>query len=369
MGIDLSNPSPLYQQIADDIKAKIVAGKFKVGDSIGSHADLTKQYAVSVITVKKALSDLIDAGYLYSRVGKGTFVARKSVPVDLSNQKTIGLVLRALKNPFFSLIAHGAETRADELGYNILLSSSVGRADKEENQIHHFKTIGADGLVIASMSHTYRATEEIKRLHRSGFPYVMVSYIHETEFWYVGTDNAKGAFLATEHLIKRGCKTIGYVTGGEGNLLSKLRQSGYEDALHRHNRRASKTWIFDINGKKDRYEAGYETGLKFSSLSKKPDALFVYSDVVALGVMQALIDSGLKIPDDVALVGFDDIERAQYAPVPLTTVRQPTEQIGKTAIEILINRIEGKPASLRTILEPCLIERDSCGAYQKKSVA
>ncbi len=145
MAIDIKNPTPLYQQIAEEIKAKIRSGKLKVGDAIGSHSELTAQYEVSVITVKKALSDLIKEGYLYSRVGKGTFVARKSVAMSLSRQKTIGLVLRVLRdltNSFFSLIAHGAEKKADALGYNLFLSSSIRRIDKEETLISRFETMG-----------------------------------------------------------------------------------------------------------------------------------------------------------------------------------------------------------------------------------
>jgi DNA-binding LacI/PurR family transcriptional regulator len=369
MAIDLKNPMPLYQQIAEEIKAKIRSGALKVGDAIGSHSELTAQYQVSVITVKKALSDLIKEGYLYSRVGKGTFVARKSVATSLSRQKTIGLVLRDLTNPFFSLIAHGAEKKADALGYNLFLSSSIGRIDKEETLISRFETMGVDGMIIASLSQTYRATDEIKRLHQSGFPYLMVSYIHESDFWYVGTDHEHGAYLATEHLLNFDYKHIGYVTGGKQNLLSKLRQKGYERALNDYGRRFKKDLIFEIDDKKNRFDAGYEVGKKIARLTKKPDALFIYSDMVALGVMKGLLDAGLQIPRDIALVGFDDIERAQYADVPLTTVHQPTEEIGAKAVEILIERIEGKTPSVKTILPSSLVVRESCGQKRRKSVA
>ncbi len=369
MAIDVKNPTPLYQQIAEEIKSKIKSGELKVGDLIGSHSELTAQYGVSVITVKKAISDLIQQGYLYSRVGKGTFVARKSVPINLSRQKTIGFVLRDLTNPFFSLIAHGAEKKADALGYNLLLSSSVGRIDKEETLISRFESMGVDGVIIASLSQTYRATAEIKRLHQSGFPYLMVSYIHEPDFWYVGTDHEQGAYLATNHLLNCEYKRIGYVTGGKNNLLSKVRQKGYERALTERGRRVSKELIFEIEETKSRFDAGYEIGRRLARLSNKPDALFVYSDVVALGAMKGLVDSGLHIPSDVAIVGFDDIERAQYAEVPLTTVHQPTEEIGAKAIEILIERIAGNIPSVKTILQPSLVVRESCGQQRRKSVA
>ena len=103
MAIDLNNPAPLYRQIVADIKSKIVSGELKVDDRIGSHQELAKKYDVSLITVKKALADLINEGLLYSRIGKGTFVAGKSPFVIHSKHKTIGIVLNDLKSPFFHL--------------------------------------------------------------------------------------------------------------------------------------------------------------------------------------------------------------------------------------------------------------------------
>ena len=364
MGINMQEPTPLYKQIADDLKAKIARGELNVGDQVGSHSELSKSYNVSVITVKKALSDLIAEGYLYGRVGKGTFVARKSAVVDLSKHKTVGLVLRDLKNPFFSLIAHGAAKAADEKGYNLLLASSVGRMDKEENQIAHFQKIGADALIIASMSRTYRASKEIRKLHDLGFPYIMVSYVHDEDIWYVGVDHERGAYMATKHLIDLGYSYIGYIGGGVSNLLSDVRKSGYEQAMD--DVEQSNRFVMQIDGDKDRYEAGYDTGRKFAKLAKRPDAVFVYSDIVALGFIRALNDANLSVPNDVAVVGYDDIEQAQYATSPLTTVHQPTEEIGRIALQTIIKRIENKPAAARTILNSMLVVRDSCGAKARR---
>ena len=163
MGVDFKNPRPLYQQIADDIKAKITSGELKVGDQIGSQQELAKEYGVSLITVKKALADLIKEGILFSRVGKGTYVARRSAPINFSEHKTIGIVLKDLQSPFFSLIVQSVEEKAYSLGYNILLSTSSEHIEKEDNQIQHFRQIGVNGLVIASMTRLYRATNTIRK--------------------------------------------------------------------------------------------------------------------------------------------------------------------------------------------------------------
>jgi DNA-binding LacI/PurR family transcriptional regulator len=365
MGVDFNTPTPLYRQIAEDIKAKIASGQKKGGDQLGSQQELAREYGVSLITVKKALADLIHEGVLFSRVGKGTYVAaRKRAAIDLSKHKTIGLVLRDLKSPFFSLILHSVEEKASERGYNLLLSNSRDRLDKEESQIRHFRQIGVSGLIIASMSRIYRATTTIRKLHHENFPYVFVSYMEDEDIFYVGTDHEYGACLATKHLIKLGYNKIGYISGEEGNLLSELRKKGFLRALQQHGKSFEGSLVFrsSSKGEKDDYRSGYEIGQRFPKLAKRPDAVFAYKDLAALGFQQAILDQGLQVPEDVAIVGFDDIERGQYAPVPLTTIHQPTAEIGAIAVETLIKRIEGKEATTRTILKPKLVVRESCGA-------
>ncbi len=369
MGLNFKNPLALYEQIENDIKSKINKGELKIGDQIRSQSQLSKEYNVSLITVKKALSNLINEGILFSRVGKGTYIARKAKAVDISKHKSIGLVLRDLRHPFFSMIVHSVEEKAYQVGYNILLSNSSGRIDKEESQISHFEDIGVSGLVIASMSLLYRATDNIIKLHKGNFPYVMVSYMEDPDIYYVGTDNEKGAFMATEHLIKLGYERIGYVNGGEGNLLGLLRKKGYEKALKKYQKEMNSKLIFNLSLTEDRFKSGYKLSKEFLNLNIKPDALFFYTDLAALGFQQGVTDLGLKVPDDVAIVGFDNIDLSKYASAPLTTIEQNANKIGELAVESVIKRIEGKETSVRTILEPKIIIRSSCGASLKNEKA
>ena len=363
MGIDFEKPTPLYKQIAEDLKAKILSGQLEPGEQIGSHQALADKYDVSLITVKKALADLINEGILFSRVGKGTYVARKSAPVDLSKHRTIGLVLSDLKDPFFSLIVHGIEQKTSEKGYNLLLSSSARRLEKEDNQIRHFRRIGVDGMIIASMTHLYRATRTIRELHRDNFPYAVVSYMEDEDICFVGTDHEEGAYLATQHLAQLGYRRIGYINGEEGNLLGEVRKRGYRRALRQYDQPFNDDFVFRLpyKGGRHYYQSGYEIARRFLALTEKPEAIFAYNDLTALGFQRAIIELGLKVPDDVALVGFDDIERSQFAQVPLTTIRQPTDEIGALAVETIVDRINGRPVSPRTILKPKLIVRESCG--------
>jgi len=366
--LNLKDTSPLHFQIRRDLQEKIENGELHPGDQIASNAILAQKYKVSLITVKKAVASLIDSGLLFSRIGKGTYVADKAQSsMSIQKQKNIGIVLRDIKHPFFSMILHSIEERAFELNYNILLSNSGGKIQKEESIIKRFQEMGVDGLIIASLSLEYRATHIIQKLHNENFPYLMISYMHDPEYWYIGSDHELGGYLATQYLLKSGYKTVGYVHLGKGNLLSEVRKNGYYRALTEHNIEYKTERIFHLDSENydsgaNRYQLGYKFGIKFSKLKNKPDALFFYTDVAALGFIQAVSEKGMKVPADVAVIGYDDVEMSEYAAVPLTTIRQPTDKIGMKAVEIIRDRIEGKEVGNRTIFKPTLVIRKSCGS-------
>lgn len=361
MGIDLHNAKPLYHQIIDDIRYKVESGTLKIGDPIGSQNELARQYNVSLITVKKALSELIKEGILYSRVGKGTYVASKNPKSQNITTKTIGLVLQDMKSPFFSLIAQEAENIAFQNGYSILFSHSSGQLEKEESQIAQFRNMGVSGLIIASMTHVYYADEMIRKLHNEGFPYIMVSYIHDPDIYFVGTNHEYGGYIATCHLIEGGYKRVGYINGEEGNLVGELRYQGYVRALSEHGREVNDKYVYRLprGGEWYDFTSGYEMGKKICNLSDRPDAVFLYNDLAALGFQRAILEFGLRIPEDIAIVGFDNIDRASYARVPLTTVKQPIKEIADHAIENILKRKNKEYAPIKTILNPELVVRNS----------
>jgi LacI family transcriptional regulator len=367
VGIDFHNSKPLYLQIVDDIRFQIESGALKVDDQIGSQNELAQKYDVSLITVKKALSELMKEGLLYSRVGKGTYVAKQNVDSQKGSSKTIGLVLQDLKSPFFSLIAQEAENTSFKKGYSILFTNSSGQLAKEESQISHFRDMGVSGLIIASMTHVYRANETIRKLHSEGFPYVMVSYIHDPDIYFVGTDHEHGGYIATNHLIEEGFKKIGCINGEQGNLVGYFRYKGYERALTEAGREVNENYVFKLprGGEWYDFTSGYEVGKHFGELADRPDAVFVYNDLAALGFQRAILEQGLRIPEDVAIVGFDDIDRASYARVPLTTIRQPTREIGNLAVDIILKRNINRYAPIKTILNPELVVRSSTIGIQK----
>lgn len=360
MKIDDTSSVPLYRQIVNGLKEKISSGQLKEGDRLDPHQVLAEQFNVSLTTVKKAIAELVNEDLIYVRPAKGTFIAPGKKQPKSIKHKTIGLVLSDLMDPFFSMIATSVEEKAVINGYSLFLSNTSEKTKKEEQLIHQFYHMHVDGLIIASMMHDHRGPVPIRMLKEKVFPFVMVSYIEDEDIPYVGTDHELGAYLGTNHLVKLGYKRIGYINAEKNNPLGQLRGSGYRRALQEAGMEIHEDRIFEL--KQEDYPSGYAIGCHFAKLKDKPDAVFVFNDVAALGFEQAVLDAGLKVPTDVAIVGFDDIDRDLYAPVPLTTVHQPTKEIGAAAFEVLLNLIMGRKVLLRTILKPKLVVRKSCGS-------
>jgi len=366
MGIDYRDPKPLYKQIYEDIINQIRSGKLKVGGKLETQHELVKIYNVSLITVKKALSDLINEGILYARVGKGSFIARRPSKIDYSKHLTVAYILKDLDNPYYQNIVSSVESNLSENKCNMMLYSSDNRRDREEQKIRYFIDMGVSGLILGSMSHSPFTSSLITELQEKEFPCVMVSHTDDPSMCFVGTDQVNGGFIATEHLIKTGYSDIGYVNGEEGNLIGEARKRGYIKALTEHNLPVNENYLYRIkvNGKRDDFKSGYDVGKEFCNCSVRPRAMFIYNDLSALGFIDALTKFKLKVPEDVAIIGFDDITAGSLSSNRLTTIHQPADRIGKLAVKNLLKMIHGESVDPynKRILNPKLIVRESCGA-------
>ena len=366
MGIDHRDPKPFYKQIYEDIVNQIRSGKLKVGDKLKTQHELVEMYDVSLITVKKALSDLINEGILYARVGRGSFVARLPSKIDHTKHLTIAYILKDLDNPYYQSMVSSVESNLSENKCNMMLYSSDNQRDREEQKIRYFIDMGVSGLILGSMSHSPFTSFLITELQEKQFPCVMVSHTEDPSMCFVGTDQVNGGFIATEHLIKTGYSDIGYVNGEEGNLVGEARKRGYIKALTEHNLPVNENYLYRIkvNGKRDDFKSGYDIGVEFFNRSERPRAMFIYNDLSALGFIDALAEFGLKVPEDVAIIGFDDIAIGKSSANQLTSVHQPTDMIGKLAVENLLKIIHGEipDAPLNRSLNPELVVRESCGA-------
>jgi len=360
MRINHTSHIPLYKQIIDDIKSQISTGTLKSGDQIESNAELAKNYGVSLITVKNALASLIKDGYLFGRAGRGTFVADPDQFITPPSAGNLGFVLTNFSNPYFTGILHHLESRVNDFGYRLLVSYASNSTHKEDEQIRHFIDLGVKGLIIASTEHINRVSDAVRELHESDFPYVMTSYVEDPSIHYVGTDHEQGAYLATAYIIQCGYRELGFINAEMGNPLGKLRRNGFLRALTSDQLTCRSEYEYHFPESRQDFQSGYEIGQHFLQLSARPEAIFAFNDHSALGFERAITEGGLKIPDDVALVGFDDVAFDVPPPVALTTVRQPADAIAFQALKMLNHQIENCEFPHRKILKPKLIVRDSC---------
>ncbi len=354
-----------YQRVAADIRRRIVSGDMPVGMRIPPHRELATEYGVSGITINKALAGLVSEGLLYSHVGRGTFVMVRPVSTaGIAAPTTIGFVLRDLSSPFFSLVAHGAQQRADALGVGLLFASSSNRLDREEEQIKRLRLLGVHGFIIVSMSRTFQLSDAIQSLHDSDFPYTMVSWTSGDDVPWVGLDLAEAGRLAAEHLLSLGYRKFGYLIDSVGSLNGELRMSQYRRTIEAAGLEIDPAFIceYSFPGEWNDYKSGYAAGERIARLASRPEAMYCFNDLGALGLEDALLDAGLRVPGDVAIVGMDDIELAGRARVPLTTIRQPADVIGARSVDNILARLRGDRPIARQLLEPELVIRASCGS-------
>jgi DNA-binding LacI/PurR family transcriptional regulator len=162
-------------------------------------------------------------------------------------------------------------------------------------------------------------------------------------------------------LINLGYRKIGYLNSEHGNLLGEARKTGYIKALSQNGIQYNEKYIFELErcGEYFDYDSGYREGVEYSKLNNRPEAVFAYNDLSAIGFEKGVLDQGLNVPKDVSIVGFDDIKRCITAPVQLTTVHQPIAEIGAVSVETLLKKIKGDKVNCRRIFKPSLVERES----------
>lgn len=260
-------------------------------------------------------------------------------------------------NSYFPMLLEGVMETANDLDYSILLSVSKRDEDRDRFTQRIMGNRMTDGFVIASITHNDPLFERLM----SNIPrFVMVErpLRYEEKISYVTSDNVHGGFIATEHFIKLGRRRVAHITGHLNISDGQDRLEGYKQALQAADIPYDPDLVYVATFS---YQSGYE-GAK-ALLPHKPDAIFTASDTIALGAIQAIKDAGLRVPEDVGVIGFDDLAEVAKSNPPLTTVRQLVQQKGSIAATMLIDMINGKFTEPQRVSLPTeLVIRQSCGA-------
>lgn len=335
--------------------------------------EVAKKAGVSITTASKILNDKPFQIHISEETKKKVLEVAKELNYypnifarSLRTKKTgiVGVIVSDITDPYFGGIINGAEKILNENDYYFLLSSAQNSPQREELYLTKLRKSRVDGLLI--LGGTQRFTNnEVKQLVRSGIPIVVVGRsAPHPDICSVTVDNFTGGFLATEHLIKLGHQDIVHIATTEPRVDGEERLNGYKSAMEKHGLK-NKCWIEkgDITA-----ESGYKAMTNILRKGKRPTAVFAFNDISALGVMRAIRNQGLRIPENIAVVGFDDIPIAAHFDPPLTTVRQPQEEMGRRGAELLIRAIREreKGAERENIgLEAKLITRKSSGSKRR----
>lgn len=304
--------------------------------------DVARAVGVSHPTVSRALRGsprvLPATAREIRRVAEAMGYNPSAVARSLVTQKswTIGVVMASIADPFYGEIASGIEDVASANGYSVILANTPIDPTREVAVVRSLQERRVDGILVTAS----RAGEAyISISSEMCIPIVLINNQHDGEFVYsVSIDNVQGATQATSHLVELGHKKIGYLGDQLGFQTDTERLAGYRDALAAHGIPFDETLVAYGNGLPDGSAVAARTLL---NLPQRPTAIFCYNDMSALGVMEEARAQGVRMPEELSLVGFDDLFFARYLQPSLTTIRQPKVEMGRSAMKLLLQLLTG----------------------------
>ena len=280
------------------------------------------------------------------------------------HQKSVGLIVKELDSPFYADLIMGVRSLLTERGYITFVCSSEGDYEEEGSLIASIRNHFVTGIILAPIVHARADLTHLFMLKQANYPFVLFEGVPGLQVNVVAIDNVAASQQAVSYLIESGHERIMHVAGPSYTSHSRERVLGVQKAFS-HSRLVYTDDIIVHAGA--RLEDGYQAGLKVFKdrpEAERPTAVTCFNDLIAMGVMRALTELGLRVPEDVSVIGFDDIQSAAYLSVPLTTIQQPTHAMGRKAAELLITQIEADEAMppQRITLEATLVVRGSTRA-------
>ncbi len=325
-----------------------VAGR--AGVSIGTVSNvLNHPERVAPATRDRVLRAIAELGFVRNEAAR---------QLRAGHSRTVGLVVLDVGNPFFTDLAAGVEKTADQYGLSLVLCNSGDDAEREEHHLSLLQEQRAFGILITPVARTTPAVDVIRR---RGTPVVLVDHGSSARQCSVSVNDQLGGEFAMAHLLAQGHKRIAFVGGPLSIKQVSERLAGARLALRAAGSRPGALTVMETRALN--VAAGRQTGDLIAELParSRPTAVFCANDLLALGVLQTMTRRGLLVPADLAIVGYDDIDFASAAAVPLTSVRQPSAQLGQAAMELLIDEAQASQSHQhrQVVFEPELVVRES----------
>ncbi|MCL5408979.1 MAG: GntR family transcriptional regulator [Candidatus Omnitrophica bacterium] len=355
--------TPLPKQIKEKILKNIKEEKIKPGEKVLSEEELAKKFEVSRMTVREAIIELINEKILFRVHGKGTFLS-EDFDKGNSSEKMIVIELPNLRNSFYYQIVSGAEKIFSQNDYSFTIFSERDNPVEEKKYFEKILNGKMSGFFLISTYYTHTNLSILKKIQKK-IPVIVVDVkIPELKVDTVISNDFKGGFMITEHLIELGHKKILHLSGPVDDSSANERKNGYIEALKKYGITQS---IIRTTGWE--LENGYYETKKFFLNNNEVKAVFACNDEVALGAYRAIKELQIKIPDEIVLTGYGNLDIGRVLEIPFTTVDQSPEKMGEIAAKLLIDKIEGRSKLEKAEeikVDTKLVIRNSCGIYQKK---
>ncbi|NIG16695.1 ribose operon transcriptional repressor RbsR [Pantoea sp. Cy-640] len=276
--------------------------------------------------------------------------------LKIKQTRTIGMLLTASSNPFYSEVVRGVENSCYERGYSLILCNTEGDEERMNRSLETLMQKRVDGLLLMC-TETHLPSADILNRYPS-VPMVMMDWAPFEGRGDIIQDNALlGGELATQYLIDRGYTRIACIAGPLDKTPARLRLDGFHQAMAASGLAVPPGYVVDGDFE---FQGGFNAMNQLLALDPPPQAVFTSNDAMAVGVYHALYQAGLRVPQDMAVMGYDNIELARYLTPPLSTIHQPKDELGELAIDTLIHRMSDPDASQQTlVLTPELVERGS----------
>lgn len=332
--------------------------------------DIAKELGTTITTVSKALKN-------YPDISKETKKAVKKLAKKMNYQpdlralalkknksNTIGVILPEVVHFFFSNVIEGIMNYTEEKGYKVLITLSNNSLAQEKKQVKLLFNTKVDGVIV-SLANESKNANHFKVLKEYETPIVMFDKVNDLfQCNKVRIDDRYSAYMATEHLVKKGCKKIAHIKGPKNPSNAIDRFLGYKEALQENGIEFNPEWVKEC--KEVNFEEGFNYTLELLNSDNRPDGIFAVTDQVAVGAIRAAQQLEIKIPEELKIIGFSDSQIAQIIKPSLTTIHQPGYEIGERAAKLLIEEIELRETNdehsvdyRQIILNTYLIERET----------
>ena len=356
--MNLSNNGPKYSQLKEYLKEKMRQGNILPDEQLPSENMLARQFMVSRHTVRQALGDLENEGYVYREQGRGTFCA----PRKRNNSgRTIAVVTTYISDYIFPAVIRGIEEVLSASGYTLLLANTGNDKLKEAQCLENLLSQDIAGLIIeptksAGDNVNFKYFQELKRRK---IPYLMLHAVYpELEPAYIVMDDEKGGYMVTQYLLQLGHRDIAGIFKAD-DLQGVKRQAGFCSALNTYNISLKPEFLGNYDTEQQK-SFPYQFTRGLLQRVNKPTAIVCYNDQIAIRILEAVREEGIKIPDQLSIIGYDDSSLAVASEVKMTTIKHPKAEMGRQAARFIIDMMEGRMEKPRLVYQPELIIRSSC---------